>query len=183
MTLILFTCVSFTWYVALQGENIRAFLPVHVPREAKFRHDLESPLAQGDAVLRPDTHVSPVKPLHAGGARRASVHGCSCVCAGGSGETHITTGAHREAATARRAPSAAITGCGPALTPANSKPHSTVTGLLSLVTIRLSSAAHAAAAAHTPSPPSGSREEKPGYKRSGNKGFSLQARAVPSFYL
>ena len=43
-------------------------------RETKFRNDLESPLAQGDAVLRPDTHVSPVKPLHAGGAGRAAVH-------------------------------------------------------------------------------------------------------------
>lgn len=71
---IAFTCVSFTWYVALQGKYIRAFLPVYVSRETKFRHDLESPLAQGDAVLRPDTHVSPVKPLHAGGAGRAVVH-------------------------------------------------------------------------------------------------------------
>lgn len=66
--------MSFTWYIALQGEYIRTFLPVYVPRETKFRNDLESPLAQGDAVLRPETHVSPVKPLHAGGARRAAVH-------------------------------------------------------------------------------------------------------------
>lgn len=66
--------MSFTWYVALQREDVRAFLPVHVSRETKFRHDLESPLAQGDAVLRPETHVSPVKPLHAGGARRTAVH-------------------------------------------------------------------------------------------------------------
>lgn len=71
---IAFTCVSFTWYVALQGKNIRTFLPVYVSRETKFRDDFESPLAQGDGVLRPDTHVSPVKPLHAGGARRAVIH-------------------------------------------------------------------------------------------------------------
>ena len=72
--------MSFTWYAALQGEYIRAFLPVYVSRETKFRDDLESPLAQGDAVLRPDTHVSPVKPLHAGGAGRAVVHlGTSCL--------------------------------------------------------------------------------------------------------
>lgn len=83
-----FTCVSFTWYVALQREYIRAFLPVNVPRETKFRNDLESPLAQGDAVLRPDTHVSPVKPLHAGGARRAAVHlDASVLCATAAGDS------------------------------------------------------------------------------------------------
>lgn len=78
---VLFTCVSFTWYVALQGEYIRTFLPVDVSSETKFRNDLESPLAQGDAVPRPDTHVSPVKPLHAGGAGRAGVHLGSFLCA------------------------------------------------------------------------------------------------------
>lgn len=70
----LFTCVSFTWYIALQGEYIRTFLPVNVSREAKFRNDLESPLAQGDAVLRPKTHVSSVKPLHARGAGGVAIH-------------------------------------------------------------------------------------------------------------
>lgn len=75
---ILFTCVSFTWYVALQWKYIRTFLPVDVSRETKFRDNLESPLAQGDAVLRPDAHVSPVKPLHAGGAGRAAVHLGTC---------------------------------------------------------------------------------------------------------
>lgn len=70
--------MSFTWYVALQREDVRAFLPVHVSRETKFRHDLKSPLAQSDAVLRPETHVSPVKPLHAGGARRTAVHLDAC---------------------------------------------------------------------------------------------------------
>lgn len=63
MYYVLFTCIPFTWYVALQGENIRAFLPVDMPRETKFRNDLEGPLAQADAILCPDTHVSPVKPL------------------------------------------------------------------------------------------------------------------------
>lgn len=66
--------MTFTWYVALQGKYIRTFLPVYVPRKTKFRNDLESPLAQGDAVLCPDTHVSPVKPLDAGGAGRTVVH-------------------------------------------------------------------------------------------------------------
>lgn len=69
-----FTCASFTLYVALQRENIRAFLPVDVSRQTKFRDDLESPLAQSDAVVRPGAHVSPVKPLHAGRAGRAAVH-------------------------------------------------------------------------------------------------------------
>lgn len=69
--------MSFTWYVALQGKYVRTFLRVDVSRETKVRNDLESPLAQGDAVLLPETHVSPVKPLHAGGAGRAVVHlGC-----------------------------------------------------------------------------------------------------------
>lgn len=68
--------MSFTWYAALQGEDVRAFLPVHVPRETKFRDDLESPLAQGDAVLHPDAHVSPVKPLHSGGSWGSAVHRC-----------------------------------------------------------------------------------------------------------
>lgn len=66
--------MSFTWYVALKGEYIRTFLPVYVSRETKFRNDLESPLAQSDTVIRPNIHVSPVKPLHAGGAGRAAVH-------------------------------------------------------------------------------------------------------------
>lgn len=50
-------------------------------REAEFRYDLQRPLAQGDAVVRAETHVSPVKPLHAGGPRGAAVHldGRSCV--------------------------------------------------------------------------------------------------------
>lgn len=43
-------------------------------REAELRHDLQRPLAQGDAVVRSETHVSPVKPLHAGGPRGAAVH-------------------------------------------------------------------------------------------------------------
>lgn len=85
--------MSFTWYMALQGEYIRTFLPVYVSREAKFRHDLESPLAQGDAVLCPKTHVSPVKPLHAGGARRA-VHLSTYLCAA---ECSLSAGDSREA--------------------------------------------------------------------------------------
>lgn len=77
--LIAFTCVSVTWYAAaLQGENIRTFLTVHMSGEAKVRHNLQSPLAQRDAVPVADAHVSSVKPLYArggrGGAGAAGVH-------------------------------------------------------------------------------------------------------------
>lgn len=85
------TCVSFTWYIALQGEYIRTFLPVYVPRETKFCNDLESPLAQGDAVLRPETHVSSVKPLHARGAGGVAIHLgtrlCAAECSRSAGES------------------------------------------------------------------------------------------------
>lgn len=91
-----FTCVSFTLYVALQRENIRAFLPVYVSRQTKFCDDLESPLAQSDAVLRPDAHVSPVKPLHAGGAGRAAVH-LGTFCAPRSAECPLETAGRRAA--------------------------------------------------------------------------------------
>lgn len=93
-----FTCVSFTWYVALQGEYIRTFLPVHVSRETKFGNNLESPLAQADAVRRPETHASPLNALHARGARRKAVHlGTVVLCCVRAAECSLSAGDSREA--------------------------------------------------------------------------------------